>query len=524
MHLALVVHPHGGIPWSPPRWKSDDVDLEYDVIVVGAGPSGLMAAVSLATLGVRAVVIDHKEGPTRESRALAFQARSLEIFDQLGIVADALAAGTPAPAICPGYGRRVFGSLSLAKMGTGVTPYPGLFILEQSKTERILGEVVLARGGEIRWGRRMRDLRVLDDDRGVEVVSEGPTGDETIRARWCIGADGASSPVRKALGLSFDGVTNDLSFFVADARDAVGLVPGAINMRVHGDDFILGFPMGAPGHFRILGVADAPESLPDAQLEQLIQGRLGLGFGILYSDSAWFSRYRAHHRLAEHFRVGPVFLVGDAAHVHSPVGAQGMNTGLQDAHNLAFKLAEVVEGTAASASLDRYESERRPVAAILVKTTDAAFVRLTSRSRIAAFARDRVVPVVAPLALPIVPRLIGTERLYGYLSQTRIRYRMPAGSERDAAVGRRLPWTGSNHAVLRGANWQVHSYGAPAADCTRVAGAIGADPHSFDPDPHRRLSGRRLYLVRPDGFVAAASRPERARDVFLAARAALRGR
>lgn len=200
-----------------------------------------------------------------------------------------------------------------------------------------------------------------------------------------------------------------------------------------------------------------------------------------------------------------------------------MNTGLQDAHNLAFKLAEVIHGTAAPASLANYESERRPVAAILVKTTDAAFVRLTSRSRVAGFVRDRVVPVIAPLAVPIVPRLIGTERLFGYLSQTRIRYRMPSGSERDNAVGRRLAWTGGNHAALRRMSWQVHAYGASRAECIRVAGIIDADPHPFDPDPHRRLSARRLYLVRPDGFVAAAARPERAGQVFLAAKAALTG-
>ncbi|WP_345802218.1 FAD-dependent monooxygenase [Microbacterium sp. AZCO] len=497
------------------------MNVEYDVIVVGAGPSGLMAAVCLATLGVRVLVIDHKDGPTRESRALALQARSLEIFDQLDIASRVLGEGNPAPSICPGYGRRVFGSLSLARMGTGVTPYPGLFILEQSKTERILRDVFLARGGEIRWGCRMRDLRVVDEGQLVEVVCDGRAGDETIRARWCIGADGASSGVRNALGLSFEGVTNELSFFVADARDAAGLVPDAINMRIHGDDFILGFPMGAPGHFRILGVADAPDALPDADLERLIQRRLEEGFGIRYSESTWFSRYRAHHRLATHFRVGPVFLVGDAAHVHSPVGAQGMNTGLQDAHNLAFKLAEVIRGTAGVASLASYEAERRPVAAILVKTTDAAFVRLTSRGRIAGFVRDRVVPVIAPLALPIVPRLVGTERLYGYLSQTRIRYRMPSVSARDKAVGRRLPWTGSNYAAVRRTNWQVHSYGAPGADCVRVAGAIDADPHSFNRDPHHRLSDRRLYLVRPDGFVAAAAKPGRASEVFLAVRASL---
>ena len=366
----------------------------------------------------------------------------------------------------------------------------------------------------------MRELRNLGDE-AVLVVAEGPAGREKIQGRWCIGADGASSAVRKALGVAFDGVTNRLSFFVADALDATGLVPGAINMRIHGDDFVLGFPMGERGHFRILGLAGAPDTVPIADLEQMIQGRLERGFGIRYSKSAWFSRYRAHHRLAEHFRVGPTFLIGDAAHVHSPVGAQGMNTGLQDAHNLALKLADVICGQAAPSSLERYELERQPVAAMLVKTTDAAFVRLTSRSHLARFIRDRVVPVIAPLALPIMPRLIGGERLFGYLSQTRIRYRMPISGERDAAVGRRLPWSGDNYPALRSLSWQVHAYGAEATAAAKVAGAMGVNHFSFDSDPHQRLSPTRLYLVRPDGFVAAAARPEDAVETFQAAKDAL---
>lgn len=492
----------------------NNVDVEYDVVVVGAGPSGLMAAVCLATLGVRTVVIDHKDRPTRESRALALQARSLEIFDQLRMIDDVLAEAIPAPAICPGYGRRVFGSLRFSGMGRRLTPYPGLFILEQSRSERILHDALLARGGDVRWQHRLRELHIDSSTAGVEVVAETPSGEDTICARWCIGADGASSTVRKLLGVAFHGSTSDLSFFVADAEDVSGLVPDAINMRINGDDFMLAFPLRGSGHYRLLGIANAAETLPHAELEQLVQARLDDGFGVRYSRSAWFSRYRAHHRVADRFRVGPVFLIGDAAHVHSPVGAQGMNTGLQDAHNLACKLAEVIRGTAAEASLHRYETERRPIALILVKTTDAAFVRITSRSRVARLVRDRIVPFVGPLAVHVVPRLLGAERVYGYLSQTRIRYRMPRRGRRDRIVGRRLPWSGSNYSALVRFTWQVHSYGGASADLEVVAAAIGAEPQCFGRDPHGRLSGSRLYLVRPDGFVAAAAKPLHAVDHF----------
>ena len=165
------------------RWQSENVDVEYDVVVVGAGPSGLMAAVCLATLGVRTVVLDHKDGPTRESRALALQARSLEIFDQLRMIDDVLAEAVPAPAICPGYGRRVFGSLRFSGMGRRLTPYPGLFILEQSRSERILHDALLARGGDVRWQHRLRELHIYSSTAGVEVVVETPSGEDTIRAR-----------------------------------------------------------------------------------------------------------------------------------------------------------------------------------------------------------------------------------------------------------------------------------------------------------------------------------------------------
>ena len=280
-------------------------------------------------------------------------------------------------------------------------------------------------------------------------------------------------------------------------------------MRVSRDDFVLAFPMGQPGHHRILGVVD--DGASGHGLEAGVRTRLRHEFGVRYDSSSWFSSYRVHHRLASRFREGPVFLVGDAAHVHSPVGAQGMNTGLQDAHNLACKLADVVHGRRGPDVLDRYEAERRPVARRLVGTTDAAFARITSTRPIARFARDRIVPAVAPLAVRLIPRLIGVERIYGYLAQLRIHYwasereRARRHGRRGRVVGRRLPWSGSNFAALGAMTWQVHGYGAPQEVVDATAAALGVDAHSFPADPHRRLDASRLYLVRPDGFVASAA-------------------
>lgn len=489
------------------------MDASADVIVVGAGPSGLMAATCLARWGVRVVVIDGKDGPTRESRALGLQARSLELYDQLGLSERVLAEATPAPALRPGYGRRVFGTVPLSEMGRTLTPFPGLFVLEQSRNEQLLYDAFTALDGTVLWGHSLVSL--ADDARGgVDVTVDGPDGRATLRSRWLVAADGASSAVRKVRGIRFEGTTSPLSYFVADALDASGLVEEGINLRVAGDDILLAFPMGGAGHHRILGIAEHSEELDDAAVEAQVRAMLADRFGVEYTRSSWFARYRTHHRLAERFRDGPVFLVGDAAHVHSPVGAQGMNTGLQDAHNLACKLGQVITGEAPESMLDEYEHERRPVADRLVHTTDALFTRITSRSGPARFVRTRIVPAVGPLAVAVAPRLARGERLYGYLSQTRIRYRMPGWHGRDAVVGRRLPWTGHNYASLRDFTWQLHGYGVKTDAVARAARALGIEPHAHPRDPHGRLAHDRVYLVRPDGFVAGSAAPDVAVATF----------
>lgn len=217
-----------------------------------------------------------------------------------------------------------------------------------------------------------------------------------------------------------------------------------------------------------------------------------------------------HHRVAARFRDGPVFLVGDAGHVHAPVGAQGMNTGLQDAHNLATKLADVVAGLASDASLDRYEAERRPVALRLVATTDRIFAAATSQRRPVRLLRRWLVPIVVPVLERVMPNRSGGGQTVRFISQVRIHYWMgeeakaAARGRRGQVVGRRLPWTGPGHAALRSLRWQAHSYGPLDEAVVQGLHELGLQVHVLDPAPEQGLRPDLVHLVRPDGFVAAA--------------------
>ncbi len=489
-------------------------ELRTDVLVVGAGPSGLMLAYTLAKLGVDAIIVDGKDGPTRESRALGVQARSMEIYDQLGLVDRVLAERSPAVAVVPGAGRRAFGRVELRAIGEGISPYAEISVFEQSRNERLLADALADVGRGVRWGHALERLVVELPASGtaasVTATLTGPDGEVIVRARYCVGADGSHSRVRESLGIPFEGVTNAYTFYIADAGEVTGLADAAINLRFSLEHFLLAFPMGGT-RMRLLGVVRDQDVGSDGSLDETdVRDLLRREFDVDYGEASWFTTYRVHHRLAARFRQGPCFLVGDAAHIHSPVGAQGMNTGLQEAHNLACALADVLVGGMPDRRLDRYEVERRPVGKTLVATTDQVFANVTSETRFARFLRGRALPIIGPIGVRLLPRIVGG-RVFGYLSQTRIHYRMSprASSRRDPVVGRRLQWTGDNFDVLRSMTWQVHGYGVYEPEVRAIAEPLGLEWHAFPPDPYGRLDPGLVYLVRPDGFVAAAA-PARA--------------
>ncbi len=494
--------------------------MDADIIVVGAGPTGLMLAAWLAELNIDAVIVDGKHEPTRESRALTLQARSLEIYEQLGLAKRVMGEVRVAEGARPGYERQAFNAVEFGAIGAGQTAYPRLYILEQSRNESILSDALRDHGRDVEWGTTFAGAETIDGGVAVRLVDDAGT-ERTITARYLVGADGASSAVREARGIAFEGTTSAQSFCVIDAIGVTGLDPDLVNIRASESDLLLTFPMEGERHARVLTLVTEDSDDPDAATDA-VRERIGTVFGVTWQSLSWFATYRVHHRVAERFRDGAVFLAGDAAHVHSPVGAQGMNTGLQDAHNLAFAFADVLKNGADDSILDRYEIERMPVAHHLIETTDRAFSFVTSRDVVPRTLRRIGPRLLGPIITRVVPRTWVGNRGFGYLGQLRVRYRMPgsvhAGGRRDDIVGRRLPWTGGNFETLRSLKWQVHEYGSvnPGVVST-LERELGCEVHVFAAAPKTPLVAGEFYLVRPDGYVAARARASEAAGSFAAA-------
>ncbi len=344
------------------------------VLIVGAGPSGLMMAAQLLRYGVQPIIIDSKAGPTNHSKALAVQARSLEIYRQMGVVDKAVNNGKKAQGAIFNQNGIEESSLSLHNIGEGLTLFPYILMYEQSKNERLLLDYLTLNCCPVYWNTTLISLQQNAD--GATVQLQNAEGDYTLTCDWVIGADGAHSSVRKQLQIPFKGDTYAHSFYLIDAKlSASSLTEDHLNLFLGEKSFTAFFPMPEQDSCRIIG--NLPEEFgerEDVQVEEMLPYLNAITKRtITLIQTNWFTTYKLHHRMADNFRAQRCFLIGDAAHIHSPVGGQGMNTGLQDAYNLAWKLAGVVNGQIKPGILDSYAAERMPVAKELLNTTDAAF-------------------------------------------------------------------------------------------------------------------------------------------------------
>jgi 2-polyprenyl-6-methoxyphenol hydroxylase-like FAD-dependent oxidoreductase len=467
-----------------------------DVLVVGAGPTGLMLANQLVRHGVRPLVVDRHAGPVRETRAIGVQARTLEIYERLGIVEQALALGRRADGVNLWIGGARAARLPFGDIGRGLSPFPYLFILGQDDNERLLGERLREQGVDVRWRCELVGLEP-HDDRVVATLRGADGRDERVDARWVAGCDGARSAVRELNGIGFPGAPYEHVFFVADVQASGPMTAGELNVYLWRDGFHLFFPMRGERHWRVVGIVPQPlRGHDELSFDAVVPSvRDEVGGGLAFEHCTWFSTYRIHHRRAARFRNGRCFLLGDAAHIHSPVGAQGMNTGLQDAYNLAWKLALVVRGACDAVLLDSYAAEREPVAERLLRTTDRAFTFALSRSGAARFVRTRLLARIAAAAL----QRDGVRRFaFRTIAQTGIAYPDSAlsqtlpGLPADAPrAGERFPWRPALWPRLDDRSFHLVLAGQPAPTLPRPLPVHAAD----------ELTGPAFWLLRPDGHV-----------------------
>jgi 2-polyprenyl-6-methoxyphenol hydroxylase-like FAD-dependent oxidoreductase len=425
---------------------------QIDVLVVGAGPTGLTLACQLARFGVRFRIIDKQPDRARESRALGVQARSLEILQALGLGEALAARGRTTTHLMLHVDRNAPVAIDLGAVPRADTRFPYILFVSQSDTEAILGGFLEAAGARVE--RRVELVGFREESTGVVSVLRYMDGrEEVVQTSYLAGCDGAHSTVRKEAGIAFEGGAYPQTFALGDAEADGALVPEAVNAFVLGRGVAIFFPLGQPATWRVMAMeATVPRPSPGgddtvstqqlslAELQAMVDDPTG--GTVRVHDPVWVTRFRLHHRQAVTYQHGRVFLAGDAAHIHSPVGAQGMNTGIQDAWNLGWKLAMVSRGAAEPRLLNSYHSERWPVGRTLLRATDRVFGffarAVASGGAVTSLRRVMVRRVVAPaLSSPRIRAFA-----FHFVSQLGIRYRASPAVLEGAPLLRRGPRPG----------------------------------------------------------------------------------
>jgi 2-polyprenyl-6-methoxyphenol hydroxylase-like FAD-dependent oxidoreductase len=506
-----------------------------EVLIAGAGPTGLVLALWLARLGIRVRIIDKNPYPAAHSRALAVQSRTLEFYSQLGFVHEVVDAGHRVAAANVWVSGRLVAHAPFGDLGRGLSPFPFALIYPQDEHEPLLIRHLAELGVTVERPTELLSFTQspTNPDAPITAHLRLADGSEQIcRCTFLAGCDGARSIVRQSLDIGFPGGQYTHLFYVADVQASGTVANGELHVALDDTDFLAIFPIDNNGRIRLVG------TIRDDQAEQAATQEADLNWNdvskrvlswihVDIQTVNWFSTYRVHHRVAENFRNGRAFLLGDAAHIHSPVGGQGMNTGIGDAVNLAWKLANVLRNRAPASLLDTYEPERIAFARRLVATTDQAFTAVTSDSELALVIRLHIIP-------HILPALLGSHTarpfLFRTISQIGVNYRDSALSEGRTGkihAGDRLPWLQfpdnpkspypDNFAPLSSLDWQVHIYSTwTCPDIGRLSFQRKLAFHVFPWQPSLAASGiveNAVYLIRPDGYIAFADPPAKARTL-----------
>lgn len=473
---------------------------ETDVLIVGAGPVGLTMAIELVRYGVRVRIIDKTAQRTDKSKALVLWSRSLELLERSGCSAALVEAGFRVDGVRISAGKQSIAHITLDGIDSA---YPYALMLPQSETERILEEFLNGLGVQVE-----RETELLNfHDRGGSVVSalqHSAGAPENVESSWLIGCDGAHSTVRHQLGMAFQGVTSLINWGLADVYLTGMLSPPEIQVIWHPEGTLTIFPI-TENRYRIIaemGVVQETDTHPVIPTLADIQAILNQRFpgDIQASDAVWLSAFHVNERKVADYRAGRVFLAGDAAHVHSPAGGQGMNTGIQDACNLAWKLALVVQGHSSDSLLDSYNQERSPVAEAVLKATGRVTALTTTENHFIQSVRNYAAALV--LELPLLRRFAANT-----MSETLVHYPGSAlngsGIHLGPAPGERAPISTDGSLVGAGATPRFVLFAdaacLPAGLLERYADIV---EQTVQPPYHPNG----MWLVRPDGYMALSAR------------------
>lgn len=456
---------------------------DTDVLIIGAGPVGLFTATECARRGLRYRIVEQAGHLSEHSKALAIFPRTLETFDMAGLVEPFVRCAHRVTGVrITAHGRQ----LARIPFRPDDTPYPYVAMVPQDVTERLLADALMLRGGAVEYNTRFTGLTQYDEHVAVMLEKDGQHREVT--ARYLIGCDGAHSGVRHALALPFDGGEYHDHFLLADVDLETGLPIDELNLCPHESGPLAIFPMGGRRHRIVASVEQTVGETPSlTQIQDLLDERAPTN--VVARQSHWSSYFRIHHRQVPGLRFERVFLAGDAAHIHSPFGGQGMNTGLQDAWNLVWKLDLVLKGQAGDDLLDSYDTERMPVIHDVIASTDLLTRAMAMPNRLAQTMRDLFLPLAArlpPLRHAIVRKL----------SELDIDYQ---GSPVVTGKGPRYL-----DDSMRGGGVNSRFILFVGRDCAQtIAEAAWQLARSYpDALEMRRTDGDTLQLVRPDGYVA----------------------
>ncbi len=413
----------------------------YDIIISGAGPTGLMLACQLARFGANFLILDKKTGITKESRALVVQARSMEIYQQMGLSGEVEREGEKSLGINFYKNGKKSSSVVLGNLAEGLSPFPYLMIYEQNKNESLLHRHIQSKGTDVKWDSEI--IFMEEKNSGYFVTVRQSNELETKYAcKYLVACDGSNSIVREFSGIPFQGGSYENVFYVTDTHVKANIASYMLSFFLTNESLCMFFPMQGKERFRVLGILPKEYyhrddiHFEDVEKNTKAQVKIQMEF----YDTQWYSTYKLHHKKVTHFNKGNIFFAGDAAHVHSPAGGQGMNTGLQDAYNLAWKLTLVSKGIAKNILMDTYHEERNPIAEDLLKSTDRMFGYMIKGGFFYGFIRLFFVPFV----LPLVARFASIrKKLFLLVSQTKLSYNhssLSKGKAGSIRAGKRFPY------------------------------------------------------------------------------------